>query len=142
MRLRRGSKKKLSRVKGALCLLEALEVPKVLDVMRCVLLCMLEVVEGDALCAALYAEGRGVALCFLEALEAIICVLLCVLEGVECELFLLETLEACFVYCSVCWRPWRLSSGCWRRWKRWRRCCVLEMLYVPEVLEGVCCEPL
>ena len=52
-----------------LCLQEALEVP---EVMRCVLLCMLEAVEGG--------------LCLLEALEVpevIRCLLLCMLEVAE-----------------------------------------------------------
>ena len=47
-------------VEGAVCLLEALEVP---DVMRCVLLCMLEVPE----------VMRHVLLCMLEAADDGLC---------------------------------------------------------------------
>ncbi len=55
---------------------------EVLEVMRCVLLCMLEAVDGE--------------LCLQEALEAaevVCCVLVCMLEAVECGICLLEVLE-------------------------------------------------
>ncbi len=48
---------------GGLCLLEVLEMPKAWEVMRCVLLCMLEVAEVI----------RGVLLCMLEAAEGAFC---------------------------------------------------------------------
>jgi len=60
-------------------LLEASDVP---EVIRCVLHCMPEGVEGW--------------LCSLEVLEVIYCVLLCMLEGVEGRLCSLEV-----------WRRWR-----------------------------------
>ena len=49
-----------------------------LEVIRCVLLCMSEGVEGR--------------LCSLEVLEVIRCVLLCMLEGVEARFCSLEVL--------------------------------------------------
>jgi len=80
-------------VEGELCLLEmpgvirclllysleVLEMLDVMDVIRRVLLSMLEAVEGD--------------LCSLEVPEVIRCVPLCMLEDVEGG--------------SVCWRFWR-----------------------------------
>ena len=60
----------LEAVEGALCLPEVLDVP---EAMRCMLLCMLEAVEG--------------ALCLQEMLEVMRCVLLCMLERVEDGLF-------------------------------------------------------
>src|SRR5947207_595254 len=77
----------LEAVEGELCLLTALDV---LEVTRYVLFCMpegLEVLRGDAPCAALYAAGgRGGELCLLTALEVpevTRCVLLCMLEVLE-----------------------------------------------------------
>ena len=66
-----------------------LEVP---EVMRCVLLCMLEAVEGG--------------LCLLEILEApkvMCCVLFCMLDAVEGGLSLLEVLEVmrCVLFCAL-----------------------------------------
>ena len=46
---------------SSLCLLEAMEVP---EVMRCVLICILEAVEGEV--------------CLLEVLEVMRCVLPCI----------------------------------------------------------------
>ena len=94
---------------------------EVSEVMRCVLLSMLEAVEGvlcsvggrrrcargargaggDAQCAALYAGSCGGQALLLEVPEVIRCVLLCILEAVEGELCLLEELEAtlCMLLC-------------------------------------------
>ena len=73
----------------SLCILEAVEVvPEVPEVMRCVLRCILEVLDGK--------------LCLLEVLQApegMRCVLLCMLEVVEGTLWL--------------WSRWR-CRGCWR----------------------------
>jgi len=66
----------------------------------CASLCMLEAVEGG--------------LCLLEMLEAMRRVLLCALEAVEGRLCLLDVLE---VMRRVLWRPWRVSSVCWRYWR-------------------------
>ena len=52
---------------------------EVLEMMRLVLFCMLEAVEGD--------------LCWLEVLEVTCCVLLHMLEAVDGKLCLLEVLE-------------------------------------------------
>src|SRR6266480_2387227 len=104
---------------GGLCLLE---VP---EVMRCVLLCMLEAVEGgfyllkvlkvlESMRWMLEAVEGG--LCLREALEVLEmmrCVLLCMLEAVEGELYLLEVLESMRWMLEVV----RVGSGCWR----WRR---------------------
>ena len=57
---------------------------EVLEVMRCVLLCMLEAVEG-VLCSLKLLE-------VLEVPEVMRCVLLCMLEAVEGGLCLLEVL--------------------------------------------------
>jgi len=65
-----------------LCMPEALEVLKVPEVTRLVLLCTLEAVEGE-----------------LRSLEAIRCVLLCMLEAVEGVLYLPR--------CWRCRRWWR-----------------------------------
>ncbi len=87
----------LEAVEAELCLLTALDV---LEVTRYVLFCMpegLEVLRGDAPCAALYAAGgRGGELCLLTALEVaevMRCALLCMLEVVEGGFYLLEVLE-------------------------------------------------
>ena len=61
-------------------MLEVLEAMKALEVMRCVLLCMPEVPE----------VMRRVLLCMLDAMR---CMLLCILKGVEGGLYLLEMLE-------------------------------------------------
>ena len=58
---------------------DELRLLEVLEVMRCVLLCMLEALEG--------------VFCLLEVMEVICCVLLCMLdavEGVRCILGMLE----------------------------------------------------
>jgi len=70
-----------------------------LEAMRFVLLCMLEVPDV-MLCVQLFAGGVGV----LEMLEAMHCELRCMPEASEvmrCVLF-------------VCWRSWRVGSVCWR----------------------------
>ena len=41
----------LEAVEGEICLLEALEVPELPEVIRCELLCTLEAVEGDPISA-------------------------------------------------------------------------------------------
>ncbi len=93
------------------------EVLEVAEVMCCVLLCMLEVVEGR--------------LCLLEVLEVaevMCCVLLCMLEAVEGARggggdMLYATLLAGGVggvggdaMCDApyVWTSWRVSSVCWR----------------------------
>ena len=84
-----------------------------LEVMCCVLLCMLEYVEGELW----FLEALKVMRCMLEAVEGIFCllevlevlegpkvmhrVLLCMLEAVEGGLCLPEVIAVC---CSVCWR--------------------------------------
>jgi len=55
----------------------------------------------------------------LEVPEVIRCVLLCMMEAVEGSLCLLEVLEVPEVMrcvLSVCWRPRRVGSACWRCW--------------------------
>ena len=109
---------------GELCLLkvlEALEVLRVLDVMRHVLLRMLEAVEGELCLLDVLEEMRcvllgiletvGGRLCWLDALEVpevpqvmrcmLLCMLLCMLEVVESGLCLLDVLEAmrCVLLC-------------------------------------------
>ncbi len=89
-----------------LCILEAVEsgisLLEVLDVMRCML-------EAE--------EGR---LCSLEVLEMMRCVLPCMLEAVEGGIYLLlaskmlEALEMMRRVLLFCWRPWMVSSVCWR----------------------------
>ena len=102
-------------VEGEFCLLEEQEV------MRCELLCILEAVEGG-LCVLEVLEVPGV-------LEAMRCVLLCVLETVEDELCLLEELEVmrCVLLCILeaveMGFVYRMSSRS-------------EVLEVPEV---ICC---
>ena len=54
-----------------------MEVPEVVEVMRCVLLCMLEAVEGG-LCLREVLEA-------VEVSEAMHCVLLCIVEAVEAK---------------------------------------------------------
>jgi len=66
-------------------MLEVLEVPEMSEAMRCVLLWMLEAVEGG-LCLLEVLE-------WLEVLEAMRHVMLCMLDAVEGELCLLEVLE-------------------------------------------------
>ena len=65
-------------LESRLCLLEALDVLDVLEMMRCVLHCLLEALEGT-LCLL---EVLGM----LEVLEAMRCMLLCMLDTVECGL--------------------------------------------------------
>ena len=78
---------------------------EVAEVIRCVLLCMLEAVEG--------------VLGLLEVLdmpEVIRCVLLCMqedMEGVLCLLEMLEMREVMRCVLSVCRRLWRVRSVCW-----------------------------
>src|SRR6266480_5189315 len=79
-----------------------MEVLEVSEVIRCMLLCMLEAVEGWLLaggatvCAILYAGGCGRYALFMEVLEAsealevIRCMLRCMLEAVEGTFCLLE----------------------------------------------------
>src|SRR6266480_3226414 len=66
-------------VEGGLSSLDVLVVPNVPEVMRCVLLCMLEGVEGR--------------LCLPEVPEVMRCVLLCMLEAVVGRLCLPKVLE-------------------------------------------------
>jgi len=88
----------------------------VLEVMRCVLLCILEAVGwamfagpagGDALYATLSTRGCGGWFCLqdvlevFEVLEVIRCVLLCMLEAAEGGFCLLEVLEVSEVMCCV-----------------------------------------
>src|SRR5205809_933233 len=68
-------------------------------VMRRVLLCILEVVEG-----------RIGLLEVMEATEVMRCMLLYMLEAVEGGLGLLEAMEMMHLCCFVCWRPWNVSS--------------------------------
>ena len=104
--------------------------------MPCVLLCILETVEGgalfagavrgagdvggDVLCATLYAGGCGGCAVFvevlevLEMLEVMRCVLLCILEAV---LYLLEAPEVPKSTRCVYSACWRVSSVCWRWWR-------------------------
>ncbi len=90
------------------------------EVMRCVLLCMLEAVDGE--------------LYLLEVLEMICRALLCMLEVVEDELCLLEALEVsevmrCVPLCT-------LEGGFYLQE-------VLEVLKAPEVLvRGALCASL
>ncbi len=73
----------LEAVDGRLCLLE------VLEAMRHVLLCMLEAAEGELRLLEvleMLEAMRCVLLCVLEMLETMRCVLLCMLETVEGEL--------------------------------------------------------
>ena len=70
--------------------------------MRCMLLCILEAVEGG--------------LCLLEMLE-VLEVIHCVLEAMMGGLRLLKMLEMlemirCVLLCM--WRLWRADSFCWR----------------------------
>ena len=70
----------------------AVGVPEVLEVIRCVLLCMPEAVEGG--------------LCLQEVQEVpevIRCVLLCVMEAVEGTLCLLEVLDSGVVSGDTLW---------------------------------------
>src|SRR6266480_3942349 len=85
-------------VEGELCLLEVL---KVQDVMRCVLLCILEAVEGR-LCLL---EVLGV----LETLGWMRRVRLGMLEAVEVSSVCWRRYAVCW---SVCWRLWRVGSVC------------------------------
>jgi len=76
-------------IEGRLCSLEVLEV---LEVMRCVLLCKLEAVAGG--------------FCLLEVPEVIRCVLLCMVEGMEGRLCSLDVLEVpevprCVLLCML-----------------------------------------
>ena len=68
------------------------EVPEVLEMMRCVQICMLEAVEGRFSLLEVPEVMRRVLLCMLdvfEALEVMRCVPLCI------------------------WRRWRVGSVCW-----------------------------
>ena len=90
-------------VDGELCLLQ---VPKMMDVMRCVLVCMMEAVGGG--------------LCLLEVSEVMRCVLLCMLEVPENiggdVLCALSKLKVPVMRCVLCvyWRLWSVRSVCWR----------------------------
>jgi hypothetical protein len=132
-------------------MLEAMEVIpyllEVLEVMRYVLESLevrrvQEVLEGDALCAALYAGDRGwrmlcaggvrcVLLCMLEAVEEGVfclleviemmrCMLLCILEIVEVVCFVLEAVEVVFGSLEVLkvmrWMR-RMLLPCQRLWR-------------------------
>src|SRR5690349_524311 len=94
-----------------------------LEGMRCMLLCMLEAVEGE--------------ICLLEV-EVMRCSLLYILEAMEDWLCLLEALEVlhvprrCAVCYSVCWRLWMVCSVCLEA----MRCTLLCML---EAVEGGLC---
>ena len=66
-------------------MLEVLEMP---EVIRCALLCMLEVLEVP------------------EVPEAMRCVLLCMLEAVDGRLYLPEV-SSVVSFCRRCWRWWR-----------------------------------
>ena len=69
-----------------------------LEVIRCVLLCMLEGVGGgggDTVCATLYAGGSGGWALFVGGAGG----------------------DALCARHSVCWRMWRVGSVCWRCWK-------------------------
>src|SRR6266480_468410 len=133
-----------------------LEVP---DVIRCVLRCMLEAVEGR-ICLLevirrvfrmMEAVERGLRL--LEVLEVICCVLLCILEAVDGGLCLLEMSEVlevmrrvrrCMLEAmevgSVCWRSGDDASyatlyaggcgGC---------LCLRDVLEVLQAVEGGLC---
>jgi len=87
--------------------------------MRCVLLCMLEVVDGRevlevlevirrVLCMSEAAEGE-LCLSVSEAPEVMRCVLLCMLEAVEGEVWLLEALTVLEVLVVI--RCMRLYAG-------------------------------
>jgi len=99
-------------------------------VMRRVLLCMLEAVEGE-LCLLEELEVMLCSLlCTLEAvkvilcsLEAMLCILLCV-EGGLCVREVSEVLEMMPVCYSVYWRLWMVGFvyGRRRRYCRWWRC--------------------
>jgi len=55
------------------------------EVIRCVLLCMLEAVEGRLRLLEVPEVMRSVLLCLLEVPEVMRCVLLCSLEGWRCR---------------------------------------------------------
>ena len=92
------------------------------EVIRCVLLCMLEAVEGELCLLEELDVMRCMLLCMPEVPEVMRCVLRCTLEAREGGLYSLEVLEVlgvleysrrCAVLCPVCWRPWRVSSVCY-----------------------------
>jgi hypothetical protein len=92
----------------------------VLEVMRCVLLCLLGTMGGELnmlkalkvmLCVlpcTLEATEGG--LCLLEALEVMCCVLLCLPEVSEVLKVMRCVLQA--VVDSVCWRLWKVCAVC------------------------------
>ena len=92
-----------SRFERGLCLLDVLDVP---EVMRCVLLCMLEAVE--------FSKFAGVSE-VLGMLEVIRCALLCMLEDTEVRHCLLEVLEVmrCVLLCmrEGALEAWRCAPG-------------------------------
>jgi len=124
--------------------MDVLEVSEVLEVIRCVLLRMLEVMHRvlcmleavgdsvcwrcrrdtrcDTLCATLYAGGCGGYDLFMEeselseVLEGIRCVLLCMMEGRLCMLQVLEVMHRvlCMLEAVEKWAPF--AGGVARRW--------------------------
>lgn len=67
------------------------------NVMRCVLLCMLEAADDG--------------LCLLEVLEVVRGVPVCMLKA-GCLREAMEVLEVMCRVCSALWRPWRMGSIC------------------------------
>jgi len=98
----------LEAVEDELCLLEELEEQ---DVMRCVLLCILEGVEVGLV----YRMSSRSAV--LEAPEVIRCLLLCELEAVEGGLCLLEVLEGGAGGDALCAA---LYARGWEEWAQFR----------------------
>ena len=125
------------------CVLEALDnmlyVPEVLEVMRCMLLCMLEAVEGicyvlegcSVCCSVCWKPWRVCSVCWMFAGGDAMCAAPHVeaVEGVCYSLELLEVLEGvrccgCWKLCSMCWRPSKVLEAvddvlCMLRWLDW-----------------------
>ncbi len=91
----------LDDAKGELCLLDMLDVLGVVEVMRCVLLCIVEVLSrsSEALDGGLCLLG---VLDVLEVLESMRCALLCMLEAVEGKLCMLEVPEVMSCVLLLC----------------------------------------
>ncbi len=128
---------------------EVLEVLEMLEVMRCVLLCILEIVEGGLclleapkvpeamrLCATLCAGGCGRA---GDAEGDALCAALYTGGCGGCALFAGGAGGArgdALAYYSVCWRLWTVGSVCWTCWGN--APCALPLCMLEAVEGGFC----